>query len=143
MKVIPTEYNGYRFRSRLEARWAVFMDVLKVPFLYDPDAYEFNGVGYLPDFFIPSIGAFLEIKPVKPAKSEQVIYSSLAQFTKQRVFLAHQAPELPACANDDESMTCFFPEGGEDYNHDTPTLRAAYTIAKGYRFEPGAHNPRA
>ena len=26
IKAIPTEYKGYRFRSRLEARWAVFFD---------------------------------------------------------------------------------------------------------------------
>lgn len=25
---IQTEYNGYLFRSRLEARWAVFFDAL-------------------------------------------------------------------------------------------------------------------
>ncbi len=25
-KAIPTEYAGYLFRSRLEARWAVFFD---------------------------------------------------------------------------------------------------------------------
>lgn len=27
-QVIETEYKGYRFRSRLEARWAVFFDTL-------------------------------------------------------------------------------------------------------------------
>ena len=30
LKAIETEYRGYRFRSRLEARWAVFFDVCKV-----------------------------------------------------------------------------------------------------------------
>ena len=28
IKAIETVYNGYRFRSRLEARWAVFFDAL-------------------------------------------------------------------------------------------------------------------
>lgn len=28
MKAIETRYKGYRFRSRLEARWAVFFDAL-------------------------------------------------------------------------------------------------------------------
>ena len=27
---IETEYCGYRFRSRLEARWAVFLDALGI-----------------------------------------------------------------------------------------------------------------
>lgn len=28
VKAIDTVYKGYRFRSRLEARWAVFFDAL-------------------------------------------------------------------------------------------------------------------
>ncbi len=31
IKAIETRYKGYRFRSRLEARWAVFFDALSVP----------------------------------------------------------------------------------------------------------------
>jgi hypothetical protein len=27
---IPTRYKGYHFRSRLEARWAVFFDALGI-----------------------------------------------------------------------------------------------------------------
>lgn len=27
---IPTRYKGYRFRSRLEARWAIFFDGLQL-----------------------------------------------------------------------------------------------------------------
>lgn len=30
IKPIETHYNGYRFRSRLEARWAVFFDALGI-----------------------------------------------------------------------------------------------------------------
>ena len=26
IKAIETKYNGFRFRSRLEARWAIFFD---------------------------------------------------------------------------------------------------------------------
>jgi hypothetical protein len=31
VRAIKTEYKGYLFRSRLEARWAVFFDVLSIP----------------------------------------------------------------------------------------------------------------
>ena len=34
MKPIETEYKGYRFRSRLEARWAVFFDALNIKWEY-------------------------------------------------------------------------------------------------------------
>ena len=30
VKPIETQYHGYRFRSRLEARWAVFFDVMGI-----------------------------------------------------------------------------------------------------------------
>ena len=32
MKIIETKYRGYHFRSRLEARWAVFFDEIGLPF---------------------------------------------------------------------------------------------------------------
>lgn len=51
MKPIETVYNGYRFRSRLEARWAVFFDTCGVTWEYEPEGFELpNGEKYLPDF---------------------------------------------------------------------------------------------
>lgn len=34
---IDTHYKGYRFRSRLEARWAIFFDRIQLPYLYEPE----------------------------------------------------------------------------------------------------------
>lgn len=64
MEAIETKYNGYRFRSRLEARWAVFFDALGVGYEYEPEGYDIGGQWYLPDFYIPSLDVFLEIKPL-------------------------------------------------------------------------------
>lgn len=47
---IETQYKGYRFRSRLEARWAVFFDRLAIPWQYEPEGYIVGGRPYLPDF---------------------------------------------------------------------------------------------
>ncbi len=50
---LPTEYKGYRFRSRLEARWAVFFDVCRVKWEYEPEGFALpNGQFYLPDFLL-------------------------------------------------------------------------------------------
>ena len=50
---IPTEYKGYRFRSRLEARWAVFFDACRVKWEYEPEGFALpNGQYYLPDFLL-------------------------------------------------------------------------------------------
>lgn len=62
IKAIETEYNGYRFRSRLEARWAVFFDSLGIEYEYEIEGFEIDGVRYLPDFYIPSIDRWFEIK---------------------------------------------------------------------------------
>ena len=64
IKPIETRYHGYRFRSRLEARWAVFFDELRIPWEYELEGFDVgNGLQYLPDFFLPDYDLFVEIKP--------------------------------------------------------------------------------
>ena len=71
IKAIETEYNGYLFRSRLEARYAIFFDTLGIKWDYEPEGYEIaTGVWYLPDFFIPSLDCFIEIKGPEPTRKE-------------------------------------------------------------------------
>lgn len=51
IKAIETRYKGYRFRSRLEARWAVFFDRLELDWEYEPEGFDLGQFGYyLPDF---------------------------------------------------------------------------------------------
>lgn len=66
IKAIETVYKGYRFRSRLEARWAVFFDALGVKWEYEREGFELeDGTRYLPDFWLPDIecGVWFEVKP--------------------------------------------------------------------------------
>lgn len=62
IQAIETEYNGYRFRSRLEARWAVFFDACGIEYQYEIDGYDVDGKYYLPDFFLPETKTFVEVK---------------------------------------------------------------------------------
>lgn len=63
IKAIETEYNGYRFRSRLEARWAVFFDTLGIRYEYEPEGYVLSdGSKYLPDFYLPDYKYYAEVK---------------------------------------------------------------------------------
>ena len=56
MKAIQTEYKGYLFRSRLEARWAVFFDASGVRWEYEPEGYDLgDGIYYLPDFLLHGV----------------------------------------------------------------------------------------
>ena len=55
-KVIETEYKGYRFRSRLDAKWAVFFDACGVEWEYEPEDYDLgDGIRYLPDFLLHGV----------------------------------------------------------------------------------------
>lgn len=55
----PTEYAGVLFRSKLEATWARFFDVIEVPWQYEPTRLS----GWVPDFLLD--GWWLaEVKPV-------------------------------------------------------------------------------
>ena len=56
IKAIQTKYKGYLFRSRLEARWAVFFDCCGVEYEYEPEGYDLgNGLMYLPDFLLHGV----------------------------------------------------------------------------------------
>jgi hypothetical protein len=62
IKPIETVYNGYRFRSRLEARWAVFFDELGIKYEYEPEGFEKEGYRYLPDFYLTETKTWVEVK---------------------------------------------------------------------------------
>ena len=49
IKPIETHYDGHRFRSRLEARWAVFFNTLGIKYQYEVEGYEMGDLRYLPD----------------------------------------------------------------------------------------------
>jgi hypothetical protein len=65
-KAIETEYKGYRFRSRLEARWAVFFDAMGYIWEYEPEGFVSTDWGspirYLPDFYLSASKTWVEVK---------------------------------------------------------------------------------
>lgn len=62
ISAIPTRYNGVQFRSRLEARWAAFFDLVGWKWDYEPIDLD----GYIPDFIVtdPSRQFLVEVKPI-------------------------------------------------------------------------------
>jgi hypothetical protein len=75
IQTIETHYRGYRFRSRLEARWAVYFDTIGLHWQYEREGYRltnpFKGpwlrhpesISYFPDFWLPQVSRFAEVKP--------------------------------------------------------------------------------
>ena len=63
MKALNTLYKGNYFRSRTEARWAVYFDALGVDWEYEKEGYDLgDGVRYLPDFWFPKHKMYGEVK---------------------------------------------------------------------------------
>jgi hypothetical protein len=57
---------GTLFRSRLEARWAVFFDLIGITWQYEPEYFkeDFGDrvIRYLPDFYLPDLQCWVEVK---------------------------------------------------------------------------------
>lgn len=87
MKPIETIYKNYRLRSRLEARWAVFFDTLGVKWEYEKEGYDLDGVWYLPDFWLPSLGYWFEVKGKHPTREERQKSMKLAIGSGKPVYL--------------------------------------------------------
>ncbi len=54
VQTVAAVYKGYRFRSRLEARWAIFFEALGVPYECNPEGFlTSDGLRYEPSFWLP------------------------------------------------------------------------------------------
>lgn len=94
IKPIETKYNGFIFRSRLEARWAVFFDALGIEWEYEKEGYKLDSFAYLPDFWLPQHKYWLEVKGVTPTTEEIQKCQLLQDFTGYPVILVMGQPHL-------------------------------------------------
>lgn len=83
----PATYKGIRFRSRLEVRWAMFFDQTHTPYQYEPRGFQFGDVWYLPDFYLPRQGLWVEIKGQTPNDLELHKAGMLTARTNEPVLL--------------------------------------------------------
>jgi hypothetical protein len=89
IKAIETKFDGHFFRSRLEARWAVFFKTLGVPYAYEMEGFDLGGgYRYLPDFWLPQQEAWIEIKGAPPNEREIEVARRLSE-AGHPVFIFH------------------------------------------------------
>ena len=94
---IPTEYSGVRFRSRLEAKWALFFDLIDMKWEYEPNQYHLGDNGdiwYTPDFWLKENGYFAEAKPVEFSGYEKYKCALLAEETNRPCLLLSGSPNF-------------------------------------------------
>lgn len=95
IKAIDTEYSGHLFRSRLEAKWAFYFDELTTSWQYEREGFELgNGLRYLPDFYLPQYGIYVEIKPDKYSYREHQKCKWLAVLSQKTVVEAIGLPSV-------------------------------------------------
>lgn len=63
VRAVATTYKGTQMRSILESQWAHVLDAAGIPWTYEPKVFRLpDGVGYLPDFYLPAVDTWVEVK---------------------------------------------------------------------------------
>jgi hypothetical protein len=97
LNVLPTTYRNIKFRSRLEARWAAYFDMIGVKWQYEPEGYHLDYGNYCPDFLCEDGDFFVEVKPTKESlKLTENKLRSLAKMTGKFVYCVVGPPSLSA-----------------------------------------------
>jgi hypothetical protein len=109
MKVIQTEYKGLKYRSRTEARWAVVFDVLGWQHHYEPNGFELPSGGYFPDFYLPDVDAYFEVKGREPSAQERLKAEELC-VSEQTTVIVSTGPPNPNRREWNEDLITFSPD---------------------------------
>jgi hypothetical protein len=134
IKPIATYYKGYRFRSRLEARWAVFFDAAGIEWCYEEQGWDLSGVMttagtghpedptylrqrllsapvlYLPDFYLPKQECWVEIKAWVPTDPEMAKMERLVYATERDGFVFWGGIPMPVGETNQDIATQYFNE---------------------------------
>lgn len=118
ISAIPTEYRGTRFRSKLEANWARWLDDQKIRWAYEVQGFKMGDTFYLPDFWLPEIRTVLEIKGILEPSLDKVFQLAAAAATMdvpvlvgmapvgEQILTAHPAPATWAWSWGDDGPDC-------------------------------------
>lgn len=85
--VIPTKYDGIKFRSKTEAHWAVVFNELKIKWEYEKEGAGDGREGYCPDFYFTDWGIWVEIKGKVPTIEEERKAQKFAVFKQEVVYI--------------------------------------------------------
>jgi hypothetical protein len=107
LRPIETTYRGCRFRSRLEARWAVFFQALNLPWEHEPQGFVLStGAWYLPDFRVRLADGPLWAE-VKPTGSDITAFDQFMRdhnksddYKEIRGTVLHEVPDPDALVED-------------------------------------------
>lgn len=77
IKAIPTTYKGIEYRSKLEAKVAMFLTLGQISFEYEPERLgNENGEEYNPDFYLPDTDDWIEVKGKREGYEQEILKAS-------------------------------------------------------------------
>lgn len=99
-KSIYTKYDGVQFRSKLEARWSVIFDLMGVEWQYEHQLFQVQigkkMIKYLPDFYLPELDCWIEIKGKHPTTEEFLkIYAVSLSVGRPAYIFSGSIPRTP------------------------------------------------
>lgn len=102
MKALQATYNGQKYRSRTEAKWALFYRTVGIEYDYELEALDLDGLTYVPDFFLHPFRAWNEIKGEIINDQAGLLMlekcTRLARQSNRPVILNFRDPLKPICA---------------------------------------------
>ena len=147
IKAIETRYGGCRFRSRTEARVAVLLDHLGIEWEYEQQGFQLpSGARYLPDFRLPDLKLFLEIKGTEPGPKDLDKVREFAVAAKGHGYVVLMLiGDIPRPESAQIPARAFLIRGGSHVRDvvtqwkpaGTDRLKQALTAARSARFEFG------
>lgn len=141
--IIETRFRGYHFRSRLEARWCVLFEELRLRWEYEPQGYQLASGYYLPDFFVNDWKTWVEIKPWLAATDVALHCAKirdLEKATSQCALVVYGPPNLihgaMVFSSQGQKVASHFDrKGPRDTAPEDVMSIEAYTRAQSERFE--------
>lgn len=121
-------HSGYEMRSMSEVRWASIMDVLRVRWLYEPRVVDTRHGWYLPDFYLPACGVYIEVKGPAPVLEEIEKAKDAEEETGCPVIFAHGNPEMLHGELFHGLLTYYGPNGPMDF----PTAEMGALVRRFY-----------
>lgn len=110
---IETRAYGCRFRSRLEARWAVFFTEAGFTWEYEPEGVHTSTGGYLCDFRVTGptgVTIWVEVKPVVDTVDDPR-WADLARSSGLMLFTVRGMHRSGDDCERDHSARVFMPDG--------------------------------
>lgn len=113
-------YKGNSFRSGIEMRWAIFFDAMGEPYEYEPEGFSMAEDSYLPDFYLPNMDLWVEVKHLEWPK--QYSFRDLPNEQKKKILAFRDKKKIFVVLG----RPWYSPKTGYEYRIEDPKIWSLY-----------------